>query len=65
MQGPIICIFLLILLMHWPLFTIYKKEQELEERVAELEDELDEALDRLEAARQFVDANKTIGGAEE
>lgn len=63
-----ICLLLMILATQWPLYTIYKKEQELEERVAELEDELDEALDRLEAAHQFVDAGKMVdeleGGAE-
>jgi cell division septum initiation protein DivIVA len=58
----------MILATQWPLYAIYKKEQDLEERVAELEDELDEALDRLEAAHQFVDAGKMVdeleGGAE-
>ena len=47
-----ICLLLMILATQWPLYTIYKKEQDLEERVAELEDELDEALDRLEAAQK-------------
>jgi hypothetical protein len=42
----------MILLTQWPLYAIYKKEQDLEERVAELEDELDEALDRLEGGAE-------------
>lgn len=43
-----ICLLLMILAMQWPLYTIYKKEQDLEERVAELEDELDELWEERE-----------------
>lgn len=68
MQGQIYCLMLILILMHWPIYLGYKKAQEFEERIAALEDELDEALDRLEAAHQFVDADKMVdeleGGAE-
>jgi len=59
-----ICLLIMILLTQWPLYTIYKKEQELEKRVAELEEANKPFVIKVDYEKmfknQFADADKKV-----